>query len=1707
MLYLCAMFCIMRMKRGINILLVFSLLLALPMRAEAQPPKPVISCIYDALCEYNMFTTFLVDYTDDGTYGDILRFAFQYSDDETTWTTLCKTPEPAYTHYTKHLKEGSYRVVVGNSDCIDDLGLCTISDPIYLPVAAECKRVIPDPVDDVDDSFACTQGTLLFREDFGGNNQSDPMVGNTKYITSQLYNLQTSLNDPHDSGAAGHYWVTKTGWQHGNREGTSGYTDYCYLWTKWHIQDDHTYFNDFSRGYFLEVDGMGGNSVFYQTEIEVCDNLDLSFSAYVANVMPQVEYEDLLNRGFTVVHPQVRFAIFNAKTNELITDALSGEILPDKRWAGMRALAMCHSAQWHLVGTNFTVPQGVDKVKLVIYNNTKSGTGNDFALDDIEIFLCTPTVTVTSEHDICKGESFTLSAFVTDDSKFPEPFEYRWQHSSDSLNWETKVFKSLSRDSVIQSVQESDAGWWRLMVAGSGNIDHPNCRAVSKPFKLNVTNCKLKLDEFCNDGVLIFKEDFGGNDKSDPAVSADPVQGMSYTQKTDLQGPIQPSTYIVTKSGFCRGDTLGWQSAQTDEEKRLYASSWFIQDDHTSPDDKSTGYFLEVEGAKDQERLYQSDEISVCEGQSVSCSAFVVNVMTPAQYDLLNFLPNQNPYDPTLRFVIRNADTDAELESFVTAPITPDETLTGLQDWRFSAAWKQVGATYIVAAGVSSIILEIYNENTESGQGNDFAIDDIEVRLCLPEVQITNPVQDACEDSPFRFEVTLSDPSLMPEDVAYQWYFSPDNTTWEQIAGADSLPLTFDNLDMTQHPGWYKVVLGSTGLMDHLECCAVSEPYELKVIDCTPPELPEFGLISKTTACEGSSYCFELDTLNKSSFTPLDYSYAWDYSQDSITWVQRASDIKLCLSSVALEDAGWYRLRLAYEQWPYDVHDTTCFKLSTRDCTQRPLPKIIITSDHEVCQDSAYCFEVEITNADELPDSYVYAYEWEFSRNGRIYAHLSDGLDLCFPAVAEPDSGWYRLTARCVSPAFDETSTTRNFLLDVVDCSPPELPQFSLISKDTVCKDSPYCFELDTLNKTSFTHLDYSYAWDYSKDSITWTQRASTIELCLPSVAMEDAGWYRLRVSYEQQSYDIHDTTCFHLRTKDCTLIALPELIIASGNVVCRDSAYCFEVEITNADDLPAAYVYAYEWEFSPNGQSYAHLSDGLDLCFPAVAEPDSGWYRLTARCVSPAFEETFTTQDFLLDVKDCTPPEEPEEPEEVDFDLCLTGKLLFKEDFGGNSPEDPEVSCETHPNILYTNGCKTTGKMPESYYRLTKKDQGYYNHQWEDRVDHTYPKDASRGYFLMIEGGNSHQFYSATVPGGAKDDRLSFSAYVVNLHDNIHEGEYKMPDILVQFVNPATQEVIADYTPSDVSLKSHSEMSRWHIMGTNFTLPADLATVEVKMFTFIHGHEGNDFGIDDIEVRLCRKVPTERKNYSVCDTLLPVVWYGIEWFEGGTKMDTLTYSDGTDSVYLHLYLEVLHGCCPEIQTFQMDTVVCDTLLPFRWQLGDTVLLFSKPEQQEVAIPHPKWKDCTGATYTLRLDTIHCDRLYPLIVNKYNWVLVCNNTMLAELFPERHAVAYAWYKNGELIENATADDYSENAELSGSFQLHVTLDDERLVMSNVLNIEPATPDGQRVTCYNHLGMLLFETDDEPDLSGLPSGMYIIVYQSANSSHIEKLLIP
>jgi hypothetical protein len=315
-----------------------------------------------------------------------------------------------------------------------------------------------------DPAECAVDGQLLFREDFGGNSPADPRVSKT----------------PLNAGVTEYYFKTTDSLQ------TNQYALVKYInpntGYKWQKNfSDHTHLNDKNRGYMFLVDADTNPGLFYQTRITgLCDNFEqLYFSAWVVNVLPT-------NNHVATDDPMLRFELLDTNQNIISTYVTSPIDRTDE-----------NQAAWLNYGFPFN-PKGYSELTLRIYNNASGNNGNDFALDDIEIYLCVPPVTLGNKlvDTVCLGSSTRFTAsYSDDDSAFTssgKQLAYRWEYSADENNWSiigkdsVATSKTVRSVYVIDSVKGSDRGYYRFIVGNLSTLDNPACRVVSAAMYINV---------------------------------------------------------------------------------------------------------------------------------------------------------------------------------------------------------------------------------------------------------------------------------------------------------------------------------------------------------------------------------------------------------------------------------------------------------------------------------------------------------------------------------------------------------------------------------------------------------------------------------------------------------------------------------------------------------------------------------------------------------------------------------------------------------------------------------------------------------------------------------------------------------------------------------------------------------------------------------------------------------------------------------------------------------------------------------------------------------------------------------------------------------------------------------------------------------------------------------------------------------------------
>jgi hypothetical protein len=303
-------------------------------------------------------------------------------------------------------------------------------------------------------------GTVIYKEDYGGNNTSDPSVKTTGISQVENYTYSLTLY------GYGTYTIAKT--------------SAPFYYPEWHKDiDDHTYPNDITRGYLAGFDGSEAPGQFYKTQIDgLCSGTNLYFSLWISNILKLTKSPHTPRQIFIV-----------EDSNENVLAHYYTDIPNDG------------NPTWKQYGFRFTVPNGQSSIILKIVNNGAGSDGNDFAMDDIEIRLCVQPVTLTQLNNmdttLCVGDTYTLKGNYTDNNTFGTNLVSRWEYNAGDINnpsaWtpitgteQTSDNGSIENEYVISSVLLSDAGYYRMAVANDENINNYNCRAMSDMIHIHV---------------------------------------------------------------------------------------------------------------------------------------------------------------------------------------------------------------------------------------------------------------------------------------------------------------------------------------------------------------------------------------------------------------------------------------------------------------------------------------------------------------------------------------------------------------------------------------------------------------------------------------------------------------------------------------------------------------------------------------------------------------------------------------------------------------------------------------------------------------------------------------------------------------------------------------------------------------------------------------------------------------------------------------------------------------------------------------------------------------------------------------------------------------------------------------------------------------------------------------------------------------------
>jgi hypothetical protein len=340
--------------------------------------------------------------------------------------------------------EPHYNNVIFPRDRVDlELGDCGVTNP------EDCAK----------------DGTILFKEDFGGNNETDPMYKTTGIPDKMSSNYTHVFTpSPYNANLAPYleeqqYMIAKKGEPH-KKDNANGFWDTIY---------DHTYPDTDKRGYFVEVNAAEESGQFYEYRIDgLCAGFTLYFSAWINNVVKD-NLEHHVNQIFTL----------EDLSGYTIAQYYTGDILNS-------------NSGWKQYGFEFPIPDNVTSVRLKIFNNGKGSIGNDFALDDIEIRLCVPPVTLNIPDTVtCKDGQLDIAGEYTDDQcTFGDQIAYQWEfHPVGGGAWTSlrdavesvscPTTYTLQNTLTVLPLDATKEGYYRMRISSPSSISSVNCSASS----------------------------------------------------------------------------------------------------------------------------------------------------------------------------------------------------------------------------------------------------------------------------------------------------------------------------------------------------------------------------------------------------------------------------------------------------------------------------------------------------------------------------------------------------------------------------------------------------------------------------------------------------------------------------------------------------------------------------------------------------------------------------------------------------------------------------------------------------------------------------------------------------------------------------------------------------------------------------------------------------------------------------------------------------------------------------------------------------------------------------------------------------------------------------------------------------------------------------------------------------------------------------
>ncbi|HTD93358.1 MAG TPA: T9SS type A sorting domain-containing protein [Chitinophagaceae bacterium] len=307
---------------------------------------------------------------------------------------------------------------------------------------------------------------------------------------------------------------------------------------------------------------------------------------------------------------------------------------------------------------------------------------------------------------------------------------------------------------------------------------------TSTPYKILITT---PMSLCANSTGVNMSQEFGGTFGTGTTLNrgsdlAFPIPGYAFTNVSGTQA-LGDGQYAIVKnlsprSGINRDaerspTTTTALPNQDASDYRMHGGHWDIDGDHTGTNNAignvptdvgvNAGYMLMVNADYVASETYRQTLSGLCPNTYYEFSAWFRNICPTCGNDYqtgANYSPRQPGVKPNLTFALDG------LDRYNTGEI-PYNYLPGGPANYTSGGWVKKGFVFVTGPLQNTATFSIRN-NSQGGGGNDWAMDDITISTCLPNMEYTPTISPlVCEGSTFKLTDTIR--SFFSNYVNYIW--------------------------------------------------------------------------------------------------------------------------------------------------------------------------------------------------------------------------------------------------------------------------------------------------------------------------------------------------------------------------------------------------------------------------------------------------------------------------------------------------------------------------------------------------------------------------------------------------------------------------------------------------------------------------------------------------------------------------------------------------------------------------------------------------------------------------------------------------------------------------------------------------------------------------------------------------------------------------